>query len=44
MVAGALRGMGVVAAGLILSTAVRLGAGLRRSALGLPLVRGLRRR
>ncbi len=35
-VAGALRGMGVVAAGLILSTAVRLGTGLRGNALGLP--------
>lgn len=34
MVAGALRGMGVVAAGLVLSTAVRLGSGLRKNALG----------
>lgn len=36
-VQGALRGMGVVAAGLILSTAWRLGGTLRHSALGLPL-------
>jgi chromate transporter len=36
-VQGALRGMGVVAAGLILSTAWRLGGTLRRNALGLPL-------
>ena len=36
-VQGALRGMGVVAAGLILSTAWRLGSGLRRNALGVPL-------
>jgi chromate transporter len=35
-VAGALRGMGVVAAGLVLSTALKLGSGLRRNALGLP--------
>lgn len=35
-VGGALRGMGVVAAGLVLSTAVRLGGGLRRNAMGLP--------
>lgn len=33
----ALRGMGVVAAGLIVSTAVRLLGGLKKSALGLPL-------
>lgn len=33
-VSGALRGMGVVASGLILSTAWRLGAGLRKNALG----------
>lgn len=36
-IAGALRGMGVVAAGLVLATAWRLGRGLRRNALGLPL-------
>ncbi len=35
-VTGALRGMGVVASGLILSTAWRLGSGLRRSPMGLP--------
>lgn len=35
-VAGALRGMGVVAAGLVLSTAFKLGPGLRRNPLGLP--------
>ena len=36
LVADALRGMGVVAAGLVLSTAVRLAGSLRASALGLP--------
>ena len=36
-VAGALRGMGVVAAALVLSTALRLAGGLRKNALGLPL-------
>jgi chromate transporter len=35
-VAGALRGMGVVAAGLILSTAFKLAPGLKRSVIGLP--------
>jgi chromate transporter len=35
-VAGALRGMGVVAAALVLSMACRLALGVRRSALGLP--------
>ncbi len=35
-VADALRGMGVVAAGLVLGTAVRLAGGLRQSPLGLP--------
>ena len=35
MVTGALRGMGAVAAGLILSTAIRLGASLRHSVMGL---------
>ncbi len=34
MVTGALRGMGVVAAGLVLSTALRLVGALRKSALG----------
>lgn len=38
---GALRGMGVVAAGLILSTAWRLGSGLHRNRLGLPLCAAL---
>ncbi|MBA4177608.1 MAG: chromate transporter [Leptothrix sp. (in: Bacteria)] len=33
----ALRGMGVAAAGLVLSTAWKLAGGLRRNALGLPL-------
>jgi chromate transporter len=37
LVAGALRGMGVVAAGLVLSTAIRLVGGLRKNALGRPL-------
>ena len=36
LVAGALRGMGVVAAGLVLATALKLSPGLRRNALGLP--------
>ena len=36
-VQGALRGMGVVAAGLIFSTAWRLASGLRHNPLGLPL-------
>ena len=36
-VADALRGMGVVAAGLVLSTAFKLGTALRRSTLGLSL-------
>jgi chromate transporter len=36
-IAGALRGMGVVASGLILSTAWRLAGGLRKNALGIPL-------
>jgi chromate transporter len=35
-VAGALRGMGVVSAGLVLSTAFKLASGLRRNPLGLP--------
>jgi chromate transporter len=35
-VGGALHGMGVVAAGLILSTAIKLGRALRKSELGLP--------
>jgi chromate transporter len=35
-VAGALRGMGFVAAGLLLGTALKLAAALRRSPLGLP--------
>jgi chromate transporter len=37
-VAGALRGMGVVAAALVLSTAYKLATGVRPSALGLPAV------
>jgi chromate transporter len=37
MVGGALHGMGVVAAGLIASTAIKLGSTLRRNPLGLPL-------
>jgi chromate transporter len=36
VVAGALRGMGVVAAALVLSTAMKLASGLRQSVLGLP--------
>lgn len=34
---GALRGMGVAASGLILSTAWRLGGGMRKNAMGVPL-------
>lgn len=37
LVAGALRGMGAVAAGLVLATAVKLALALRGSPLGLPL-------
>jgi chromate transporter len=37
-VAGALRGMGVVAAALVLSTACKLAVGVRQSALGVPAV------
>ena len=37
MVTGALRGMGAVAAGLVISTALKLLGTLRQSALGLPL-------
>ncbi len=40
-VAGALRGMGVVAAGLVLSTAIKLAPGLRRHVLGLPTAAAL---
>jgi chromate transporter len=40
-VAGALRGMGVVAAGLILSTALKLAPGLSRSVVGVPASVGL---
>lgn len=36
-VAGALRGMGIVAAGLVLSTAIKLSPGLGRDGLGWPL-------
>ena len=36
-ITGALRGMGVAASGLILSTAWRLAGGLRKNVLGLPL-------
>jgi chromate transporter len=34
---GALRGMGIVAAGLVLATAVKLATGLRRNAMGWPI-------
>ena len=37
MVSGALRGMGAVAAGLVISTAVKLSTTLKKSAMGLPL-------
>jgi chromate transporter len=40
-VAGALRGMGAVAAGLVIATALKLMPALRRSPLGLPLSAGL---
>lgn len=39
--AGALRGMGAVAAGLILATGLKLMASLRRSAIGFPVALGL---
>jgi chromate transporter len=41
MVAGALRGMGAVAAGLILSTALKLAGPLRRNPMGWPLCAAL---
>lgn len=37
MVAGALRGMGAVAAGLVVATALKLSSALKRNALGVPL-------
>ena len=37
MVSGALRGMGAVAAGLVISTALKLSTTLKKSAMGLPL-------
>lgn len=40
-VAGALRGMGAVAAGLITATGLKLIAALRKNALGVPLCAGL---
>lgn len=40
-VSGALRGMGAVAAGLVIATAIKLLAALRRNTLGLPLCLGL---
>jgi chromate transporter len=36
VITDALRGMGVAAAGLVLSTALRLGGGMKRNALGWP--------
>ena len=36
VVAGALKGMGAVAAGMIIGTALRLGSGLRASPIGMP--------
>lgn len=41
MVTGALRGMGAVAAGLVLSTGIRLLGTLRRNVMGLPTCLGL---
>ncbi len=40
-VAGALRGMGIAASGLVLSTAFKLAPGLRRNVMGLPATLGL---
>lgn len=40
-IGGALRGMGIVAAGLTLSTAIRLADGMRRNALGVALCAAL---
>ena len=37
MVSGALRGMGAVAAGLVISTALKLSTTLKKSAMGVPL-------
>lgn len=37
MVSGALRGMGAVAAGLVIATAIKLLATMKKSAMGLPL-------
>jgi chromate transporter len=36
MVSGALRGMGAVAAGLVISTALKLSTTLKKSAIGVP--------
>lgn len=41
VLAGALRGMGAVAAGLVLCTAAKLAGALRRSPLGLPVCLGV---
>ncbi|MDP1790831.1 MAG: chromate transporter, partial [Methylibium sp.] len=41
LVAGALRGMGAVAAGMIIGTALKLAAPLRSSPLGLPTLAAL---
>lgn len=41
VVSGALRGMGAVAAGLVIATALKLMASLRRTPLGLPLAGAL---
>jgi chromate transporter len=41
MVAGALRGMGAVAAGLVIGTALKLISGLRGNPLGRPVAAGM---
>ena len=40
VVAGALRGMGIVAAGLVMATALKLGGALRSNPMGLPVCLG----
>jgi chromate transporter len=41
LVAGALRGMGAVAAGLVIGTAVKVAGALRANALGVPIAAGV---
>lgn len=41
LVSGALRGMGAVAAGLVMATAIKLSGTLKKNAMGLPICLGL---